>query len=128
MKMKVATSKPKRRDGGGDTTSHAHTYIHTQTRTQLEQSDWPQSKLQPGQTGSRAMPVCMSVCVRARKRAERKRERQHSRVLKQLRTLIRLQAEISLDDENSGTGLEEDARRTAGGGVGPRTTGSQMVA
>lgn len=128
MKMKVATSKSKRRDGGGDTTSHAHTYIHTRTRTQLEQSDRPESKLQPTQTGSRAMPVCMSVCVRARKRAERKRERQHSRVLKQLRTLIRLQAEISLDDENSGTGLEEDARRTAGGGVGPRTTGSQMVA
>lgn len=110
------------------TRPRTHTHIYTHTHGHAEQSDWPQSKLQPGQTGSRAMPVCMSVCVRARKRAERKRERQHSRVLKQLRTLIRLQAEISLDDENSGTGLEEDARRTAGGGVGPRTTGSQMVA
>lgn len=39
-------------------------------------------------------------------------------MLKQLRALIRLQAEISLDDENSGTRLEKDASRTAGGGVG----------
>ncbi len=55
------------------------------------------------------------------------RERQHSRVLKQLRALIRLQAEISLDDKNSGTGLEEDASRAAGGGIGSGATGSQMV-
>ena len=56
------------------------------------------------------------------------RERQHSRVLNQLRGLIRLQAEISLDDKNSGTGLEEGASRAAGGGLGSRATGSQMVA
>ncbi len=67
----------------------------------------------------------MSVCVCARKGAER--ERQHSRVLKQLRALIRLQAEISLDDKNSGTGLEEGASRAAGGGMGSEATGSQMV-
>lgn len=44
------------------------------------------------------------------------RERQHSRVLKQLRAVIRLQAEISLDDKTSGTGVEEGSSRAAGGG------------
>lgn len=42
-------------------------------------------------------------------------ERQHSRALKQLRALIRLQAEISHDDKNSGTGLDEGASEAAGG-------------
>lgn len=49
------------------------------------------------------------------------RERQHSRVLKQLRVVIRLQAEISLDDKNSATGLEEGASRATEGGAAPGT-------
>lgn len=43
-------------------------------------------------------------------------------MLKQLRAVIRLQAEISLDDKNSGTGLEEDASRAAGGWYGVQDT------
>lgn len=39
-------------------------------------------------------------------------------MLKQLRVVIRLQAEISLDDKNSATGLEEGAGRATDGGVG----------
>lgn len=54
------------------------------------------------------------------------RERQHSRVLKQLRVVIRLQAEISLDDKNSATGLEEGASRATEGGVAPRTLTSML--
>lgn len=54
------------------------------------------------------------------------RERQHSRVLKQLRVVIRLQAEISLDDKNSATGLEEGASRAAEGGVAPGTLASML--
>lgn len=54
------------------------------------------------------------------------RERQHSRVLKQLRVVIRLQAEISLDDKNSATGLEEGASRATEGGVVPGTLTSML--
>lgn len=39
----------------------------------------------------------------------------------QLRVVIRLQAEISLDDKNSATGLEEGASRATEGGVAPGT-------
>ena len=69
----------------------------------------------------------MSVCVYVHARQLKESERQHSRVLKQLRALIRLQAEISLDDKNSGTGLEEVASRAAGGGMGAGVTGNRMV-
>lgn len=89
------------RTGSGDTPSHEHS--HTERN------------------------ICECVCVR--ERGGERRERQHSGVLKQLRGLIRLQAEISLDDKNSGTGLEEGVSRAAGGGFwGPGVAGSQMVA
>lgn len=84
---------------------------------------------QNGCSGCTLAPAChtvrLCVCVHIRvsvcEYTQRElRERQHSRVLKQLRALIRLQAEISLDDKNTGTGLEGGASRAAGGGIGSR--------
>ena len=104
------------------------TRTHTHTQMSTQQTD---CKLQPTQTSCHTVCVCvcvyMSVCVYVHARQLKESERQHSRVLKQLRALIRLQAEISLDDKNSGTGLEEVASRAAGGGMGSGVTGNRMV-
>lgn len=76
---------------GGDT--------HTQTDRHTAAGEWQlrlHGKLQPTQAGC-IQYVC--VCVWAH--GEKLEERQHSGVLKQLRALIRLQAEISHDDKLS---------------------------
>lgn len=95
-------------------------HTHTQTGTQPQQSDchgFTASASADADWLSYSMCVCLCV-VSVYVHRGKLGERQHSRVLKQLRALIRLQAEISHDDKNSQTGLEESASRTAAGGAG----------
>ena len=103
-----------------------HTHTHRWAHSRLTAS-YSQHRLAVILCVCVCVCVYMSVCVYVHARQLKESERQHSRVLKQLRALIRLQAEISLDDKNSGTGLEEVASRAAGGGMGSGVTGNRMV-
>ena len=130
VEVRAAIGKRTGRDEGGNTTTHTHTHTHRWALSRLT-ARYSQDRLAVIQCVCVCVCVCVfwctCKCVCTCSQSSWKRERQHSRVLKQLRALIRLRAEISLDDKNSGTGLEEGASRAAGGGMGSGVTGSRMV-